>query len=858
MNTVMLARNRFCTHRCVIGLLLLAVALNGCMSLVSRSASVSAPDQNGIITHRGPSFDNRITWIGWLSLGVMTGGGAIAGYTSDRAIRWNGWDRPSEVLPTGNALLGSLAGLTTGLLITYIVGGPPPPVDRDNLTIWLEKLDADILFVRCDTATSGTVTGIRVLPRSAETTFVVRTLDDVRLFASIFPSSPHAVAIIDTASRILPRRDLPSLAEIFAGVPEKAKATARYVRESPSFDSALAAALRYPEHQELAAHRASELGRSLSDAGRYSDAFPGNPLLDSIIQRTVLSISRSSIPEFVERFPNSRFAPDLKRRYVDSSTTTAEAIESGRKFPEYKGEAESHARTLAYSIGDFRAYLSAYPSNAYAAEMVARMNEQLNRPEVLSGSINTSYNEIAPVISPDGKTLFFDRKYYPLNTGGREDPDEIWYSELDSSGVWSTARQIGAPLNRYGSDHIGAVTPDGNMVLLGLAYDESDGLSLSHRTKEGWSYPQTINIRNYYNLSSYIGDYLANDGRTILLSIQRRDSRGGRDIYVSFLGADSTWSEPMNLGSTINTRRDEDAPFLASDGVTLYFSSAGHKGYGDRDILMSRRLDNTWKRWSKPVNLGPTINSSGSEAYFFIPASGDYAYFASNRFSAGDADIVRIGVPELARPRPVVLISGRVLEQGTNKPLEAEIIYETLADGHQIGTARSDPATGEFKIALPSGASYGFRAKAEGYIAVADNLDLTSLAEYREQSRDLYLVPLEVGQTVRMNNLFFDFAKSTLRRESYPELDRMVLIMKANPSMTVAISGHTDNVGSDENNLVLSESRAVAVLDYLVTHAVDRGRVSAHGMGEAQPAGTNDTEQGRQANRRVEFTIITK
>lgn len=348
------------------------------------------------------------------------------------------------------------------------------------------------------------------------------------------------------------------------------------------------------------------------------------------------------------------------------------------------------------------------------------------------------------------------------------------------------------------------------------------------------------------------------DGKALLLSVQRRDSRGERDIYVAFRVGPDDWGEPVNLGPTINTRGDDDSPTMAADGTTLYFASDGRRGFGGHDIWMSRRLDDSWRKWSKPVNLGRTVNSSEDESFFIIPASGDYAYLSSDRLSPGDMDIVRIGVPEVARPRAVVLVSGRVLEQGTDRPLEARVIYETLNDGKEVGIARSDPSSGTFKIALPSGAVYGFRAEAPDYIAVSDNLDLTGLSSYQETSRNLYLVKIEAGSTIRMNNLFFDFGRATLRRESFPELDRIARLLTTNGSMRIQIVGHTDDVGTDADNQHLSEDRARAVEHYLLNSGVTRDRIEAVGRGESEPLTENSTDAGRQRNRRVEFTILNR
>jgi outer membrane protein OmpA-like peptidoglycan-associated protein len=221
-------------------------------------------------------------------------------------------------------------------------------------------------------------------------------------------------------------------------------------------------------------------------------------------------------------------------------------------------------------------------------------------------------------------------------------------------------------------------------------------------------------------------------------------------------------------------------------------------------------------------------------------------------------DIMRIGLPEAARPKPVILVSGRVLDAKTKQPVVAQIHYELLPEGKDIGVARSGPTTGEYKITLPSGGRYAFRAEAPGYIAVNDNLDITTLKEYRELTRDLYLVPIEVGQTVRLNNIFFDFAKTILRDESFPELNRMADLLKSNPTMEIEIAGHTDNVGTDESNLALSRNRAIAVSDYLASKGINRSRMKVQGYGMSKPLATNDTEEGRQQNRRVEVKILKR
>ncbi|MGA2295937.1 MAG: OmpA family protein [FCB group bacterium] len=484
-------------------------------------------------------------------------------------------------------------------------------------------------------------------------------------------------------------------------------------------------------------------------------------------------------------------------------------------------------------------------------------------PQNLGKAINTEYEERNPVISPDGKTLYFVRQGSPENIGEKfsKTNQDIWYAEIHPNGLWSSAKNIGPPLNNSNNNAVMSVTPDGNTLLLFGTYDTTgspSGVSVSHRIAKGWSYPEKLIIKDFVNTSNWYQFYMSNDGKTLLMAIQAPDSYGMNDIYVSFLNDDGTWTTPKNLGQDINTDRNEITPFLAADGVTLYFSTNGIEGYGDYDVYLSRRLDDSWEKWSKPENLGPDITTDGFDAYYKIDAAGDFAYFTSTKNSIGLGDIYRIRIPKAGKPLPVALISGKVLNAITKKPIEAQVIYETLPEGYEAGLAHSAPVTGEYKITLPAGSKYGFRAVAEGYLSINDFIDLTHHKKYKEIKRNLELVPLETGSVIRINNIFFDYNLSELKEESFPELNRIIKFLNNNPNVEIEIAGHTDNVGSSAFNIKLSEDRAKAVADYFFKNNVNQKRVKYKGYGESKPIASNDTEEGKQLNRRVEFKIITK
>ncbi len=484
-----------------------------------------------------------------------------------------------------------------------------------------------------------------------------------------------------------------------------------------------------------------------------------------------------------------------------------------------------------------------------------------SKPENLGPNVNSKYRESIDAIFPDGKTIFVSRSKHPGNIGGVESGSDVWYSTQLNDGSWSQAINIGFPINNDGSNFVCSISPDGNTLLLANKYSSEGtiigkGLSMTHRVKDGWSIPENLNIRNFQNLSDYNEYALSPDGRTILLAIQTDDTFGMKDIYVSFLLEDGDWSEPKNLGSTVNTVGKEIGPFIAADGVTLYYSTNGISGYGDNDIFLTRRLDDTWTKWTEPENLGTGINTNDFDAFYVVQASGNYAYFSSNANSLGEEDVFRIALPKAVKPQPVVLVSGKVFDSKTKQPIAAAIKYEALSGGTNGGIARSNPATGEYKIALPAGKDFGFRAEAKNYYAISENVNTSTLTEYKEITKDLYLSPIEVGQTIRLNNIFFEFAKADLKPESYSELDRVVKFLEESPSIEIKLSGHTDNVGNDAANLTLSENRAQSVLKYIVSHGIPASRLTAKGFGKTKPITGNESEEGRQFNRRVEFTIV--
>lgn len=478
--------------------------------------------------------------------------------------------------------------------------------------------------------------------------------------------------------------------------------------------------------------------------------------------------------------------------------------------------------------------------------------------ENLGDKINSPYDELCPVISPDGKKLFFTRQNHPQNVVPKN--QDIWLSELTDTG-FTTAKNLGAPLNNKSNNSLTSITPDGQKAILLNKYlpdgTTTKGLSEALISDSIWEVPTEIKIDDYYNDSKYGEYYLTNTGNVLLMTVQRKNGYGGKDVYYSLKKEDDTWTSPVNLGPVVNTASNETSPFLAADNRTLYYSTSGYPGFGGRDIFVTKRIGDSWDNWTTPVNLGKYLNTPNFDAYYSLPASGDYVYFVSYRKEGvGKADIYRAKLPQALKPNPVVLVQGKVFNRKDSSYLSSKIVYYSLTSNKPVGEAVSNPQTGEYKIVLPAGDNYGFSANKVNFLPVSSSLDLETLTKYEEKNVDLFLVPIEKDASLVLNNIYFDVDKATLRKESFVELDALAKIIKQQPNIKIEISGHTDSDGSDEYNLNLSLNRAKSVTEYLKSLGVSDKKIVSKGYGESNPIAPNTSDENKQKNRRVEFKVV--
>lgn len=464
--------------------------------------------------------------------------------------------------------------------------------------------------------------------------------------------------------------------------------------------------------------------------------------------------------------------------------------------------------------------------------------------------------EIMPVITADGRTLYFARTRIGLEGDVIFD---IWSSSITNDSVFGAANVVGGALaSRFGVA-VTSVAPDNNtLYLIGKFREDTppgDRVLVTHRTRLGWSIPEPQHIKDLRARSLHVDYSFGPNQKTLLISVERDSSLGDRDLYVSFLQNSGDWTTPQWLGPTINSEWAEMTPYLAADNRTLYFSSDRPGGIGQVDVYRSTRLGEGWSDWSKPVNLGGSINRPGRTTFYTEDASGNHAYFVWRRDEQDQGDIYRT---RLTASRSVALVRGHVFDE-SGKPLYARVYYGKGASRDSAtGSARSNPVTGEFQLAIPAGASYSLFADKEGYFVTSVTIDLASLKEFKTIDQDLVLTRAAVGASISLHNIQFETDQATLLPSSFTQLDKVVEFMQQYPKSEIVVRGHTDSTGTNAHNDELSRLRAEAVRSYLVTKGVSASRISVEGKGSRQPIAPNSTEEGRAENRRVEFGILRR
>jgi len=494
---------------------------------------------------------------------------------------------------------------------------------------------------------------------------------------------------------------------------------------------------------------------------------------------------------------------------------------------------ESSAKARAKPVGPAKQTVfrsTRQPDGSWSAAV--RQAPPLNN-EVTSSGVLTAL--------PDGNTLL-------VGTWQAGDPFGDFARSIDPNANLFDVLKQGAPGTKPALPPL--VTPDPTRD------DQNKMIGFSRRNGNAWSEAPPIKIVGFAHQPGVRSDYfLAPNGRALILSLVNSESQSrSRDLFISLQQPDGRFAKPINV-PVLNSPQEEISPWLAPDNQTLYFSSSRTGGLGEQDIWMSRRLDESWLKWSAPVNLGKDINTPQADMNLAVDATGRMAFMSIGE--RGKEDLYEFELPPAMRPLPVAFVHGKVTDP-SGKPIPAGILYEFLKNTQLAGQAGANPQDGLYQIALPIGEDYGFRASASGYIAISDRIDLRQAKDQQRFERNLVLMPIATGVPIRLNNIFFDTAKTELLPESRAELDRLATLLREMPAMRIEIRGHTDSVDDDATNQKLSDGRAASVVAYLAKAGIAAARLQSRGFGESQPVAPNDTDKNRLQNRRVEFVILSR
>ena len=484
-------------------------------------------------------------------------------------------------------------------------------------------------------------------------------------------------------------------------------------------------------------------------------------------------------------------------------------------------------------------------------------------PQNMDKMINTPYDEYLPALTADEQTLVITRKEPRKSTTTAMTPEEedFYISTLDTNGNWTMAERVSEPLNSNDNEGAQCISQDGRFIVFTICGEGGLGscdLYWSKKIGDRWSKPRNlgaaVNSRYWDSQPSF-----SIDGKTLYFTSNRPGGKGGKDIWKTTLNENGRWNKAVNLGDSINTPQDETCPFIHYDDQTLYFASNGHIGMGGFDIFYSRKLNDP--TWSMPTNIGYPINTSGEEMNLIVGASGNTAIFSSDKLDGyGGQDLYSFELYEDARPVPTTYMKGIVFDEKTNQRLAADFKIIDLENENEVVSATADPVTGSFLISLPVNKNYALNVSMDGYLFHSENIELLSGTPDEPFLKNVGMKQLSVGESVVLKNVFFETNKYDLKDESRVELMKLHSFMQNNPAVSIEISGHTDNVGNDNDNQTLSENRAQAIYNFLIENGIEADRLSYKGYGETQPIDTNDTEEGRANNRRSEFKIkeITK
>ncbi len=544
--------------------------------------------------------------------------------------------------------------------------------------------------------------------------------------------------------------------------------------------------------------------------------------------------------------------------------------------PDFMATSYKQLADVQFRTGDYKAALGNYQIFMTKKRVNPKIREEAERylknaefgavmkerpvpfdPKNLGPSVNTDQYEYFPVLTADEQTLVFTRNQ---RQSAGMDYQEDFYISFSDGGDWTQAVNLGKPINTDDNEGAQTITADGKQLFF-IGCNRKTGLGScdiyrSLRNGKNWGNPE--NLGSPVNSSKWESQpSISADGKTLYFVSNRSGGLGGMDIWVTQLAPNGEWTIPRNLGEPINTPFSEETPFIHPDGKTLYFTSNGHVGMGEKDIYVTR-MDSVGV-WSTPQNLGYPINTWNDEQGLFVAASGENAYFSSDREGGlGKLDLYSFKLYDEVRPTRVTYVKGKVVDKVTGKPLAAKFELIDIETSEVVIESGSDPINGSFLVTLPVDHSYALNVSKDQYLFYSEHFSLPKEHDISKPYRmDVPLQPIKYGEKVVLKNIFFETASYDLLPESQVELNKLVAFMVNNPTINIEIGGHTDNVGKPEDNQLLSENRSRSVRTYLIENGISEDRMQYMGYGQEQPVDTNETPEGRANNRRTEFKVLS-
>jgi OOP family OmpA-OmpF porin len=477
------------------------------------------------------------------------------------------------------------------------------------------------------------------------------------------------------------------------------------------------------------------------------------------------------------------------------------------------------------------------------------------RPSPMPGVLNSFPLQYFPVLTADENTIIYTSR----DGVSFHDDENIVISTKDEAGDWRKPAGISPNINSQYNEGTCTISADGRTLIFTNCEGRSrvGGCDLYISTKRGdeWSVPKNLG-RNVNSMAWDSQPSLSADGRKLYFISDRAGGQGKRDIWMTVKNEDGIWQKAVNMGPTINSSEEEVSPFIHVNGTTLFFASTGFPGFGGYDLYMSELNDSVW---SEPANLGYPLNTYEDQVSLFVSTSGKAGYYSYERVT--EANVKESLLYSFQFPDEGILenksiyLTGNVYDAVTEEPLGATIELYHLGDEVPSSVFSSDPITGEYFSILNENSKIALYVRSRGYLFESQTFEILAQSG-NEVQRDIYLQPIQKGKSVRLNNIFFEFNSASISEDSKTEILKVAQFINENPGIKILIEGHTDDQGSDDYNMELSERRARAVYEFLINYEISPSALTYAGYGESRPIEENDSEKSRSLNRRIEFSIV--